>query len=408
MSVSGNKVSITEPAGIFGPAGGLRFLVVLSALMAFGSIATDMYLPALPMLGTALRADPGQIEMTLSGYLIGFSLGQLLWGPVGDRYGRRGPIAVGLALFVVGSVGCALSGTAMQMVGWRVMQAVGACAGPVLARAMVRDLYARERSAQVLSTLMLVMGIGPLLAPLLGGQILAVWSWQGIFWILVGCGLLALVGLSTLPETLPRARRNTQPLGEALLGYVALARSPRLLGYALPGAFFYGGLFAHIAGTPFAYIDYHHVPPQAYGLLFGVNVAGMMAANLLNARLVARLGADRLLRLGTGGAAFAGVVLALDARFGWGGLAGLVAPLFLYVSMLGFIVANSVAGALATFPHRAGAASALVGAMHYGAGMLSTAMVGWFGDGTPWTMGWIVGTGGIGSFLTAVLLVRRS
>jgi DHA1 family bicyclomycin/chloramphenicol resistance-like MFS transporter len=408
MSVSGNKVSITEPAGIFGPAGGLRFLVVLSALMAFGSIATDMYLPALPMLGTALRADPGQIEMTLSGYLIGFSLGQLLWGPVGDRYGRRGPIAVGLALFVVGSVGCALSGTAMQMVGWRVMQAVGACAGPVLARAMVRDLYARERSAQVLSTLMLVMGIGPLLAPLLGGQILAVWSWQGIFWILVGCGLLALVGLSTLPETLPRARRNTQPLGEALLGYVALARSPRLLGYALPGAFFYGGLFAHIAGTPFAYIDYHHVPPQAYGLLFGVNVAGMMAANLLNARLVARLGADRLLRLGTGGAAFAGVVLALDARFGWGGLAGLVAPLFLYVSMLGFIVANSVAGALATFPHRAGAASALVGAMHYGAGMLSTAMVGWFADGTPWTMGWIVGTGGIGSFLTAVLLVRRS
>jgi DHA1 family bicyclomycin/chloramphenicol resistance-like MFS transporter len=408
MSVSGNKVSVTEPAGIFGPTGGLRFLVVLSALMAFGSIATDMYLPALPMLGTALRADPGQIEMTLSGYLIGFSLGQLLWGPVGDRYGRRGPIAVGLALFVVGSVGCALSGTAMQMVGWRVMQAVGACAGPVLARAMVRDLYARERSAQVLSTLMLVMGIGPLLAPLLGGQILAVWSWQGIFWILVGCGLLALVGLSTLPETLPRAQRNSQPLGEALLGYVALARSPRLLGYALPGAFFYGGLFAHIAGTPFAYIDYHHVPPQAYGLLFGVNVAGMMAANLLNARLVARLGADRLLRLGTGGAAFAGVVLALDARFGWGGLAGLVAPLFLYVSMLGFIVANSVAGALATFPHRAGAASALVGAMHYGAGMLSTAMVGWFADGTPWTMGWIVGTGGIGSFLTAVLLVRRS
>src|SRR3954453_13499024 len=306
-----------------------RVLAILSALMGFASISTDLYLPAMPAMGRALGADAGTVELTVSGYLIGFSLGQLLWGPVGDRYGRRGPIAVGLALFVVGSVGCALSGTAMQMVGWRVMQAVGACAGPVLARAMVRDLYARERSAQVLSTLMLVMGIGPLLAPLLGGQILAVWSWQGIFWILVGCGLLALVGLSTLPETLPRARRNSQPLGEALLGYIALARSPRLLGYACPGAFFYGGLFAHIAGTPFAYIDYHHVPPQAYGLLFGVNVAGMMAANLLNARLVARLGADRLPPLGTGGAAFAGVVLALDARFGWGGLAGLVAPLFL-------------------------------------------------------------------------------
>ena len=175
----------------------------------------------------------------------------------------------------------------------------------------------------------------------------------------------------------------------------------------MPGAFFYGGLFAHIAGTPFAYIDYHRVPPGAYGLLFGINVAGMMAANLLNARLVTRLGTDRILRLGTGGAAFAGVVLALDARFGWGGLAGLVVPLFLYVSMLGFVVANSVAGALAAFPHRAGAASALLGAMHYGAGMLGTAMVGWFADGTPWTMGWIVGAGGVGSFLAAMLLVRR-
>ncbi|HYI82396.1 MAG TPA: multidrug effflux MFS transporter, partial [Acetobacteraceae bacterium] len=408
LSLAGNRVRSTETTGVAGAFGSLRVLVVLSALMAFGSVATDMYLPALPTLGAALRADPGQIEMTVSGYLVGFSLGQLLWGPVGDRHGRRGPIAVGLALFVIGSVGCALSGTAVQMTGWRVVQAVGASAGPVLARAMVRDLYPRERAAQVLSTLMLVMGIGPLLAPLLGGQILAAWSWQAIFWTLAGCGLLALVGLSTLPETLPRARRDPRPFGEALLGYVALARSPTLLGYALPGAFFYGGLFAHIAGTPFAYIDYHRVPAGAYGLLFGINVAGMMAANLLNARLVTRLGADRILRLGTGGAALAGVVLALDARFGWGGLAGLVAPLFLYVSMLGFIVANSVAGALAAFPHRAGAASALLGAMHYGAGMLSTAMVGWFADGTPWTMGWIVGAGGIGSLLAAMLLVRRA
>jgi DHA1 family bicyclomycin/chloramphenicol resistance-like MFS transporter len=399
--MSGHGIDIT------GAVGGRRLLIVLGALMAFGSIATDMYLPALPTLGAVLHAGPGQIELTLSGYLVGFSLGQLLWGPLGDRYGRRGPIAVGLVLFAVGSAGCALSGTAAQMTSWRVVQAVGACAGPVLARAMVRDLHGRERAARMLSTLMLVMGIGPLLAPILGGQILAAWSWQGIFWILVGCGLLALAGLATLPETLPRAQRNPQPFGAALLGYVALARDPRLLSYALPGACFYGGLFAHIAGTPFAYIDHYQVPARAYGLLFGLNVIGMMAANMLNARLVTRLGADRLLRLGALGAALAGVVLALNARFGWGGLAGLVVPLFVYVSMLGFIVANSVAGALAAFPHRAGAASALVGALHYGAGMLGTAMVGWFADGTPWTMGWVVGAGGIGSALAAVVLVRR-
>ena len=147
--------------------------------------------------------------------------------------------------------------------------------------------------------------------------------------------------------------------------------------------------------------------PQAYGLLFGINIACMMAANLLNTRLVMRLGTDRIFRFGTGAAAFAGVGLALNARFGWGGLAGLVAPLFLYVSMHGFIVANSVAGALAAYSRQAVATSALVGAMHYGTGVLSAAMLGWFADGTPWTMGWIVGLGGIGSLATAVLLVRR-
>lgn len=148
----------------------LRFLVILSSLMAFASISTDMYLPALPALSVAFHTGPGRIQMTLSGFLVGFSLGQLLWGPIGDRYGRRIPIAVGVVLFVLGSAGCALSSTAAQMMGWRVVQAVGACAGPVLARAMVRDLYAREQSARMLSTLMLVTGIAPLVGPILGGQ----------------------------------------------------------------------------------------------------------------------------------------------------------------------------------------------------------------------------------------------
>jgi DHA1 family bicyclomycin/chloramphenicol resistance-like MFS transporter len=387
-------------------AGSLRFLAILSALMAFASISTDIYLPALPTLAVALHTDPGRIQMTLSGFLVGFSLGQLLWGPIGDRYGRRIPIAIGVVLFVIGSAGCALSGTAWQMTCWRVVQAVGACAGPVLARAMVRDLYARERSAQMLSTLMLVMGIAPLLGPILGGQILAVWSWQGIFWVLVALGLLALVGLLALPETLPPSRRTSQRVGEALVGYVILARNRRLLGYAISGGFFYGGIYAYLAGTPFAYIEYYHVPPQAYGLLFGVNIAGMMVANLVNSRLVMRLGADRMFRFGAAIAALAGLALAVDTRFGLGGLMGLVAPLFFYVSMLGFIVANSVAGALAAFPHKAGAASALVGATHYGTGIFTAAMVGWFADGTPWAMGWIIGLGGLGTFLAAIVLVE--
>ena len=387
-------------------AGSLRVLLILSALMAFASISTDIYLPALPTLGRAFQAEDGWVQMTLSGFLVGFSLGQLLWGPISDRYGRRGPVAVGVVLFVIGSAGCALSGTIGQMVGWRMVQAVGACAGPVLARAMVRDLYARERSAQMLSTLMLVMGVAPLLGPILGGQILTVGSWQAIFWVLAGMGGLALMGLLALPETLPMQRRTSQRLGEALVGYVVLLRQRRFLGYAVSGGFFYGGIYAYLAGTPFAYIAYYHVPPQAYGLLFGVNIAGMMAANLLNARLVMRVGTDRLFRIGTLVAALAGIALAVDARFGWGGLPGLVVPLFCYVSMLGFIVANSVAGALAAFPHKAGAASALVGALQCGSGIVTAGLVGWLADGTPWTMGAIVGSCGVGALVGGLVLVR--
>ena len=388
-----------------GPRHDLRILAILSLLMGFASISTDLYLPAMPEMGRALHADAGAIELTISGYLIGFSLGQLLWGPIGDRYGRRAPVAIGLVLFVLGSAGCALSASAWQMVGWRVVQAVGACAGVVLARAMVRDLYEGNRAAQMLSTLMTVMAIAPLLGPILGGQILVLASWQAIFWTLVGVGLLTLAALFALPETLAPDRRNHEPLGRAIAAYVLLIRQRRLIGYAGAGGFFYGGVYAYIAGTPFAYISYYHVPPQLYGLLFGVGIVGIMGTNLINMRLVMRLGSVRLLRAGTSGTAFAAVVLAIDARTGWGGLMGLAVPLFVFVGLAGFIVANSVAGALSSFPQRAGAVSALIGALQYGTGILGSAMVGAFADGTPWPMGWVIALAGIGSALCAWLLV---
>ena len=179
---------------------------------------------------------------------------------------------------------------------------------------MVRDLFVGNRAAQMLSTLMTVMAIAPLLGPILGGQILALAGWRAIFWTLVGVGLLTLTALLALPETLPPERRNAEPLGHALVRYVQLLRERRILGYALAGGFFYAGMFAYIAGTPFAYISYHHVPAQLYGLLFAVGIVGIMAANLLNARLVMRFGSDRLLTWGTGAAALAGIMLAIAAR----------------------------------------------------------------------------------------------
>lgn len=387
---------------------GLRVLVILSALMAFASISTDLYLPALPVMGASLHANAGLIALTISGYLIGFSLGQLAWGPVSDRIGRRLPIAIGLVLFIIGSAGCAESHSAGMLIGWRIVQAIGASASVVLARAMVRDLYAGYRASQIMSTLMTVMAIAPLVGPILGGQILHVASWRAIFWLLVAVGALTLVALTTLPETLPQANRNQAPLSHALKDYLVLLVNPRILAYAGAGGFFYAGMFAYIAGTPFAYISYYHVSPQAYGMLFGAAVLGIMATNQLNAWQVRRFGGDRLMLVGAAIAAVAAMVLARDAWTGAGGLVGIVLPLLLFVAMTGFIVANSISGALNTFPKQAGAVSALVGAMQYGSGVAGSALVGLLADGTPWPMGIVMAVMAVGCLGCAFLVGRRS
>jgi DHA1 family bicyclomycin/chloramphenicol resistance-like MFS transporter len=292
------------------------------------------------------------------------------------------------------------------MIAWRVVQAAGACASVVLARAMVRDLYAGARAAQMMSTLMTVMAVAPLIGPSLGGLILQFASWHAIFWALVAIGLVALGALFTLPETLPPVRRNPAPLGHALSRYGMLLCSPKLLGYAGAGGFFYGGMYAYVAGTPFAYIDYHHVQAQHYGLLFALGIVGIMVTNLINARWVGRLGGDRLMRAGTLVATLAGIVAAYDASADRGGLIGLVVPLFIFVSATGFIVANSISGALNAFPQMAGSVSALIGAIQYGTGILGSGLVSYFADGTPWPMAMVIAVCALGSLLCAYLVPK--
>ncbi|HOY53797.1 MAG TPA: multidrug effflux MFS transporter [Opitutaceae bacterium] len=392
--LSATAIAAPTPAA---PQHDWRVLAILSALMGFASISTDLYLPAMPAIGEALGASGGTIEFTVSGYLIGFSLGQLFWGPLGDRRGRRGPIAAGLVLFAIGSAGCALAGTAYALIAWRIVQALGASAGVVLSRAMVRDLYAGNRAAQMLSTLIVVMAVAPLLGPTVGGQILRLASWRAIFWTLVGVGLATLGPLLTLPETLPARHRNRTPLAGAFADYLPLLRNRRVMACAGAGGFYMSGMFAYVAGTPFAYIHYYHVRPQLYGLLFAAGIGGIMIANLANARLVRRFGSVRLLLAGAFGAAASGLAVAAVARTGAGGLAGLVATLLLFASMAGLIVANSLAEALAAEPEHAGTVSALVGALQYGSGILGSALVGGLADGTPWPLGAVIALSGLGA-----------
>jgi DHA1 family bicyclomycin/chloramphenicol resistance-like MFS transporter len=381
------------------PVPSLWLLTVLAVLLGFASISTDLYLPALPAMGAAMGADEGTLELTISGYLLGFSVGQLFWGPLSDRFGRRFPLLAGLLLFVVGSAGCALAGDPWTLVGCRLVQAVGASAGVVLARAMVRDLYDRDQSARVLSTLMTVMAVAPLLGPTVGGQILAISSWQAIFWTLVVIGSLTMVAVFTLPETLAAAARHAGGAWQSIAGYAPLLRNRVFLGYVGVGAFFYAGVFAYVAGTPAAYISYYGLAPQLYGLLFAASTIGLMVANTVNARLVTRLGSDRMLLIGTCGAMIVGVATAIVSATGLGGLFGLAAVLVLFISMNGLILANSIAGALSSTNAGTGTASALAGFAQYGGGVIGSAAVGAFANGTPLPMGCVVAVAGIGSVL---------
>lgn len=380
---------------------GLRILLILSLLMAFASISTDLYLPAMPVMAQALHVSGGTLEFTVTGYLIGFSAGQLFWGPISDRFGRKLPVAIGLILFIIGSAGCAMATDGSQIILWRIVQALGACANVVLARAMVRDLYQGRKAAQKMSTLMTIMAIAPLAGPTLGGQILRFGSWQAIFWSLVLIAVITLISLSMLPETLPQQQRSPASLSRIIKRYGSFFREGRFLGYTATGAFFYAGTFAYIAASPFAYITYYHVSPQLYGLLFAAGIVGMMVSAQLNAKLLQRYDTKTMMLAGASVSACAGLILVVNTWANWGGLPLMIFACLLFVAATGLVLANSVAGALDCFPDASGSASALVGAMQYGCAMLGSAMVAYFANGTPLPLGWALAICGTGCLLCA-------
>ncbi|WP_407198714.1 multidrug effflux MFS transporter [Citrobacter portucalensis] len=379
---------------------GLTLILILSGLMAFTSLSTDIYLPAMPTMAEDLH---GNVELTITGFLIGFTIAQLIWGPISDHMGRRKPLFIGMVLFIIGSAGCALSTSITQIVFWRVFQALGACTGPMLARAMIRDLFARTRAAQMLSTLVLVMAIAPIAGPLIGGQIIRLNTWHSIFWLLVVIGALMFISLNWLPETLPEDKRVKASLAGAFRNYRSLLTNGRFMRYTLSLTFYYVGAYAFITGSPFVYISYYHVDPQHYGWLFALNIIGVMAMSVVNRRLVQRHALEQLLKYATMLAALAAVALALLVKLESGGIVATIVSIFLLFSMNGIIAATSTAAALDAVPNIAGSASALIGALQYGSGIISSLLLAAFSDGTPWTMAWIIA---LFTLLSAVLAFR--
>ncbi|WP_238431953.1 multidrug effflux MFS transporter [Streptomyces cavernae] len=365
---------------------GLLVTFVLAGLTAVPPLSMDMYLPALPAVTDALGASAATVQLTLTACLAGMALGQLIVGPMSDRWGRRRPLLAGLLVYVVATALCTLAPNVELLVAFRLVQGLAGAAGIVIARAVVRDLYDGVAMARFFSTLMLIGGVAPIVAPLIGGQILRVTDWRGVFAVLtaVGMALTALVWVK-LPETLAAADRHGGGVTQALRAMRTLLADRVFTGYMLAGGFAFAALFAYIAASPFVIQEIYGASPQTYSLLFGLNSIGLVACGQLNGKvLVGRVSLDTVLAVGLLLVLLAATALLLMATgaFGEVGLPPVAAALFVLMSAMGLALPNTQALALMRTRHAAGSASALLGTSSFLVGAIASPLVGVAGEDT--------------------------
>ncbi|MGE8500180.1 MAG: multidrug effflux MFS transporter [Pseudomonas sp.] len=369
----------------------LRILLILGALSAFGPLAIDFYLPSFPTLARVFATDVEHVQLSLSAYFIGLAIGQLVYGPLADRYGRRLPLLIGVTLFTLASLACAMATSLEWLIAARFVQALGGCAGMVVSRAVVRDLCDPIASAKVFSQLMLVMGLAPILAPLAGGLLLNSYGWPSIFLCLTLFSALCLAAVAVwLPETLDRTA-PVAPLRGAGREYVRLFSDLPFIGHALTGGVSIAGMFAYIAGSPFVFIELYGVPAEHYGWLFGSNALGFILVAQLNAWLVARHGPGYWLRRIVWVYLLGGLGLLLVALGKPTQLWPLLIPLFGCMACLGILLPNASACAMAGQGRHAGSASALLGSLQFGIAATAAALVGVLHDGSATPMAMVVG-----------------
>ncbi len=383
--------------------------LLLAALVALGPLSTDMYLAALPTLTGVFAAGVDRIQLTLSVFLVGFACAQLVYGPLSDRFGRRPAILGGMALFTLASLGCAFASSVEELIVYRFLQAVGGSAGPVLGRAVVRDIHGREHAARVLSHIGSAMALAPAIAPLLGGYLLVWFGWHSIFVSLAAYGavMMALVALrvgesNRQPD--PHAFRPGRMLGN----YAQLLRDGRFLGYTLAASLVYSGLFAFISGSSFVVIDHFGYPAEAFGWFFAAGAPlGYVLGTLAGGRLSLRLGVDRLLIRGAWLAALGGGAMLALHLAGVDHVAAVVAPMVVFMTGVGIVMPQAMAGAIGPYPRMAGAASALFGFVQMALAASAGVAVGHLHDGTPLPMVACIAAAGASTLLAYWLLVWR-
>ncbi|MEV8537291.1 Bcr/CflA family multidrug efflux MFS transporter [Streptomyces sp. NPDC051211] len=392
VSTASSTASSTPPAPSPAPSTpaarrtGLLVTFILGGLSALPPLSMDMYLPALPEVTTALSSPAATIQLTLTACLAGMALGQLVIGPMSDKWGRKRPLLIGMIAYVLATAVCALAPTAGLLIAFRLIQGLAGAAAIVIARAMVRDLYDGVEMARFFSTLMLISGVAPIVAPLIGGQVLRFSDWRGVFLVLTGVGaLLTVVMWRGLGETLPPERRHTGGVGAALRTMRGLLADRVFAGYMLAGGFAFATLFAYISASPFVIQEIYGASPQTFSLLFGLNSVGLIAAGQINGKLlVGRVSLDKVLAGGLAVITVASVALLLmsTGAFGRVGLVPISAGLFVLMSAMGVVLPNTNALALTRTPHAAGSASALLGTSSFLVGAVASPLVGIAGEDT--------------------------
>ncbi len=362
-------------------------IFTLGLLSAMGAFSIDMYLPGFPDIARDLHTTIAHITLSITSFFIGISVGQMIYGPLLDKFGRTKPLYIGLVVYLVTSLGCAYAPTADALIGLRFLQALGSCAGLVASRALVRDIFPVNENAKIFSLLMLVLAISPIVAPTLGGYMTALFGWQSIFFILTGLAAITLVLVYfKLPEGRPPNFSLSLLPRPIINGFLEVAKVPQFYTYAFAGAIASSGLYAYIAGSPFVFMDLYRVSEKQYGWIFAFIAMGLIGASQANTILLKKYSSEQIIRVTLFCQALTGIALVLGTWFHLLGLFSTIFLIWIFLSTQGFAFPNSSALCLAPFSENAGTASALMGALQLGFGAISTALVSIFNNGTPMPM----------------------
>jgi len=381
-------------------------ILILGSLTALGPFSIDMYLPGFPAIAKDLHTTAAKVSLSLSGFFIGISLGQLLYGPLLDKFGRKKPLFIGLIIYIIASAGCAYATSINALIFLRVIQAIGSCASAVASVAMVRDLFPVKDNAKVFSLLLLVVGVSPMIAPTVGGYVTAAFGWQAVFLILMGMGIAILAATFLwLPDSYKPDKTISLKPKPILLNFWAVLREPQFCTYAFTGAIAFAGLFAYVSGSPLVFMEVFHTDEKVYGWIFAFLSVGFIGSSQLNTLFLRKFKSEQIVKAALIGQVIIGVLFLSVALNGLLTLPITIFFLFLFLSCIGFTYPNAAALSLAPFTKNAGSASAMMGAIQMGMGTLISVVISLFE--VPSAVPMIAAMAGSATLAFSVLLIGR-